>query len=111
MKSVLLLLVSAVAMNSWSRDHAVRNWEPVSAYLASHSLNFSPDIDARLCEEALSGEKTWDLCGANVSASRVADPGIGWPSESEVLRFATSAERNNAANLILDITYQRRPAN
>ncbi len=111
MKSTLLLLVSAVAMNSWSGDRSAADWEPVSAYLANHSLNFDPDIDARLCEEALAGQKTWDVCSANFFEAPASGPGLGWPCDSEVLRFATQAERNKAASLILDVTYQRRPSN
>lgn len=111
MKSTLLLLVSAVAINSWSGNRTAFDWKPVSEYLAIHALNFDPDIDARLCDEALSGQKTWGLCSTSLLAAPVNGPGLGWPCDSEVLRFATPAERDKAATLILDVTYQRRPSN
>lgn len=110
MKATLLLLASIVATNFVSRNQIQEDWAPVSTYLSAHSIDYDPNIDARLCEEAMAGEQTW-LTTADPLALRPTQPGVGWPSESAVLHFPTAAERNTATSMILDITYQRRLRN
>lgn len=110
MKATLLLLASIVSTNFVSRDQNREDWAPVSSYLSRHSIDYSPDIDALLCEEAMAGEQTWVSTTTSSGLLREL-PGLGWPSESAVLHFPTAAERNTATTMILDITFQRRLRN
>ena len=103
MKSLLLLLVVSSSSHKAGPDTQSNEWTPVSNYLASHTTNYDPSIDARLCEEASAGQKTWTVALSTTSRSP-GDPGLGWPSEDCVLRFNSVLEVALASQMILDVT-------
>lgn len=89
-------------------------WEDVASYIEGHATVRNEATEALLEEEAEAGAKTWILVGAvSGGGSRLLwpaapesldGPGVGWPSGSLVIRFATATERDIAAGLIEDVT-------
>lgn len=84
-------------------------WEDVADYIAAHATERDAITEAMLQAEAEAGVKTWVTFagtggGGSFQRSILNGPGLGWPSASHVIRFATTAETNTAAGLIDDVT-------
>jgi hypothetical protein len=92
-------------------------WGDVHDYIAAHATVQDATAEALLEAEAEAGIKTWvcvvatggggDKSLAGLRPQPLDGPGIGWPSASKVIRFATAAERDTAASLIDDVTFGR----
>lgn len=108
MKSLLLFLVVTSSSTKVSVSPKADEWTPVSTYLANHSLNYDPSLDARLHEEATSGEKTWTVAILSRDWAP-SDPALGWPSEDCTLRFGSVLEVAVASQMIMEVTLGKPP--
>ena len=108
MKSLLLFLVITSSSSKVGVRQKADEWTPVSTYLAFHSLNYDPTVDARLHEEATSGKRTWSVAIPS-SDWALSDPALGWPSEDCTLRFGSILEVAVASQMIMEVTLSQTP--
>lgn len=90
-------------------------WSDVHDYFVAHATQLDATTEALLEAEAEAGVKTWvNVAGTGgggrlvlqeLSGGPLDGPGVGWPSASQVIRFATTAERDTAASLIDEVTW------
>ena len=107
---VLLSCQVAMATNPFTGQQANAKvsvtWEEVANYLADHAVNYDPATEDALHFEAAVGMQTWTVVGSETAASiRPDGPAIGWPQVGMTIEFETEAEAVEAANLIIDVTY------
>ncbi len=84
-------------------------WADVVAYFNAHATVRNATAEAMLQEEAEGGLATWERIYASSGGGDTSfglrpgvldGSGIGWPSLCLVVRFATNAEMNTAADMV-----------
>ena len=80
-------------------------WADVSNYLVSHAVAYDPTTAGVLRFEAAFGLQSWTVVGGQSTSMRPDGPAIGWPQVGMTIEFATLAEAETAASLIIDVTY------
>lgn len=95
--------------------HRSATWQDVEAYLDEHATQRNSAAEALMETEAANGQHTWvritSMSGGGLEGQAKIRPdgsGIGWPSQALVVKFATVAEMNEAADLIEEVAASQR---
>jgi hypothetical protein len=81
------------------------SWADVSNYLVTHAVAYDATTEGALFFEAAFGLQSWTVVGGQAAAARPDGPAIGWPQVGMTIEFASLAEAETAAALILDVTF------